>query len=205
MKKHFITFAAIAVAMTGLIGCGNETNSPSSTETTKPSQAEGTTSTTETIDGKIPIKLWLDYDVYAEEMEKIIEEKFPNIDINWEHVESTQTRSKLELDGPAGIGPDIFIQPHDNMAQSIQGNILLPLGTDLVSKVEGRFIESAVETVKSGDQYYGIPLSTESIALFYNKTLLDEYGFDVATSFEEIKAQGAVFNNTAKNKFIIRI
>lgn len=204
MKKHFITFAAIAVAMTGLIGCGNETNSPSSTETTKPSQAEGTTSTTETIDGKIPIKLWLDYDVYAEEMEKIIEEKFPNIDINWEHVESTQTRSKLELDGPAGIGPDIFIQPHDNMAQSIQGNILLPLGTDLLSKVEGRFIESAVETVKSGDQYYGIPLSTESIALFYNKTLLDEYGFDVATSFEEIKAQGAVFNNTAKNKFIIR-
>ena len=86
MKKHFITFAAIALSMTGLIGCGNDTVSSSSTGTT--SQSGETASTTD--NGKVQIKLWLDYDAYAEEMEKAIENKYSNIDIVWEHVESTR-------------------------------------------------------------------------------------------------------------------
>ena len=198
MKKSLIAIAATALSIGGLVGCGNSTDSASQSgnSTTNPAQ------TTE--DGKVQIKMWLDYDTYAEALEEAVEAKYSNIDIVWEHVESTDARTKLELDGPAGVGPDIFIQPHDGMAQSIQGNILLPLGADLAANLEGRFIESAVETVKSGDQYYGIPISTESIALFYNKTLLDENGFDVATSFEEVKAQGDVFNNAAENKFIMR-
>ena len=158
-----------------------------------------------TDDGKTVVKLWLDYDEYAEALEEAVEAKYPQYDIQWEHVESTDTRTKLELDGPAGVGPDIFIQPHDGMAQSIQSQILLPLGEKLTSQVQERFIEGSVQTVEFDGTYYGVPLSTESVAFFYNKTLLDKYGFEVAETWDEIKAQGDEFNNTAENKFIIRM
>lgn len=36
-----------------------------------------------------------------------------------------------------------------------------------------RFLEGSVEAVKMGDAYYGVSFLTESLALFYNKTLLD--------------------------------
>ena len=55
-----------------------------------------------------------------------------------------------------------------------------------------------------GDNYYGIPLATESIALFYNKTLLEENGFEVATTFEELIEQAKQYNDAAANKFLFR-
>ena len=64
------------------------------------------------------------------------------------------------------------------MAQSIQSQILLPLGEKLTNQVQERFIESSVQTVEFDGTYYGVPISTESVAFFYNKTLLDEYGFE---------------------------
>ena len=206
MKKVTSLLFAATLAAAGLAGCssGNETKSETPTDSSSNTEVKPETTTDSTSGDKVEIKLWLDYDNYAEALEEAIEAKYSNIDIVWERVESTQSRTKLELEGPAGVGPDIFLQPHDTMAQSIQGNILLPLGSSLSENVKSRFIESAVETAKSGDQYYGVPISTESIALFYNKTLLEENGFDVATTFEEVKAQGDVFNNAAENKFIMR-
>ena len=90
------------------------------------------------------------------------------------------------------------------MSESISANILLPLGDDFGAKIENRMIEGAVGTVKQDGKYFGIPLATESLALFYNKTLLEENGLEVATSFEQIKEQAAIYNDNSANKFIIR-
>ena len=157
-----------------------------------------------TDDGKTVVKLWLDYDEYAEALEEAVEAKYPQYDNQWEHVESTDTRTKLELDGPAGVGPDIFIS-HTMEWLNQFNHKLLPLGEKLTSQVQERFIEGSVQTVEFDGTYYGVPLSTESVAFFYNKTLLDKYGFEVAETWDEIKAQGDEFNNTAENKFIIRM
>ena len=192
MKKVMSILLATGLSVAGLVGCSNDA----------PKDENKVQSTD---DGKTVVKLWLDYDEYAEALEEAVEAKYPQYDIQWEHVESTDTRTKLELDGPAGVGPDIFIQPHDGMAQSIQSQILLPLGEKLTNQVQERFIESSVQTVEFDGTYYGVPISTESVAFFYNKTLLDEYGFEVAETWDEIKAQGDEFNNAAENKFIIRM
>ena len=192
MKKVMSILLATGLSVAGLVGCSNDA----------PKDENKVQSTD---DGKTVVKLWLDYDEYAEALEEAVEAKYPQYDIQWEHVESTDTRTKLELDGPAGVGPDIFIQPHDGMAQSIQSQILLPLGEKLTSQVQERFIEGSVQTVEFDGTYYGVPISTESVAFFYNKTLLDEYGFEVAETWDEIKAQGDEFNNAAENKFIIRM
>ncbi len=137
-------------------------------------------------------------------MEEAIEAALPHIDIKFEKVGSVDAISKLELDGPAGLGADVFIIPHDHMSNAINGQMLLPLGEEIGANIEERFLEGSVGTVKVDGAYYGMPLSTETVALFYNKTLLEENGFEVAKSFEEIKEQAAQYNDKAANKFLMR-
>ena len=181
MKKVMSILLATGLSVAGLVGCSNDA----------PKDENKVQSTD---DGKTVVKLWLDYDEYAEALEEAVEAKYPQYD----------TRTKLELDGPAGVGPDIFIQPHDGMAQSIQSQILLPLGEKLTSQVQERFIEGSVQTVEFDGTYYGVPLSTESVAFFYNKTLLEENGFEVATTFEELIEQAKQYNDASANKFLFR-
>ena len=202
MKKLLSLGLVASLSLTGLVACGgNDAETPAETP------SNGSAETTEkpaTSGEKVEIKLWLDDDNYAAAIEPAIEAAYPNIDIVYEKVGAVDARTKLELDGPAGLGGDVFIQPHDGMSESIISNILLPLGSEMGAMIEERMLEGAVGTVKKDGNYYGVPLATESIALFYNKTLLEENGFDVATTFEEVKAQGDVFNNAAENKFIMR-
>lgn len=65
--------------MTALVACsGNETTPEA--ERTEPNE------TTEVSQEKIELKLWLDDDSWAEEMEKGTEEDLPNINIIYENV-----------------------------------------------------------------------------------------------------------------------
>ena len=192
MKKSVkLLFAGLA--LTGLTACGGQ-------ETQEQNQESNSTASNE----KVEIRLWLDNDDYGTAMETAIESALPNIDIVYEKVGSVDAVSKLELDGPAGLGADVFIIPHDNMSTAISSQLLLPLGSEMGADIENRFLEASVGTVKVGDAYYGVPLSTETVALFYNKTLLDEAGFEVATSFEQIKEQAAQYNDESSNKFLMR-
>ena len=119
MKKFMSILLATGLSVAGLVGCssndGGEQNSTPSDQTPSTDQTTGE---------KTTVKLWLDYDEYAEALEEAIEAKFPQYDIVWEHVESVDTRTKLELDGPAGVGPDIFTQPHDNILNRFKTKIL---------------------------------------------------------------------------------
>ncbi|HAX73643.1 MAG TPA: maltose ABC transporter substrate-binding protein, partial [Firmicutes bacterium] len=159
MKKLLSLMFVAGLAVSGLVACGND--SSDNTDTENPSTDGGDTESTE----KVEIKLWLDDDDWAAAMEPAIEAALPNIDIVYEKVGAVDARAKLELDGPAGLGGDIFIQPHDGMSASIEAQILLPLGADLGAQMEERILSGSVATVKSGDAYYGMPLTTESVAL----------------------------------------
>lgn len=197
MKKLVSLGLVTALSVTGLVACGGNETTPK-TEETEP------TTTVETPQEKIELKLWLDNDSWAEAMEKGIEEALPNIDIIYENVGAVDARSKIELDGPAGLGGDIFIQTQGGMGLSIESNILLPLGDEMEQDIINRFLEGSVATVKMGDDYYGVPLLTESLALFYNKTLLDENSFEVATTLDMMKEQAEAYNNISENKFLFR-
>ena len=206
MKKLLSMGLIASLSLAGLVGCGNEGGNDSSTTTPNSSEQGSQTSDSNgsSSGDKVEVKLWLDNDDYGAAMEEALEAALPNIDIIFENVGSVDALSKLELDGPAGLGADVFIIPHDNMSTGINGQMLLPLSSDMGADIEERFIDASVGTVKVDNTYYGMPLSTETVALFYNKTLLDENGFDVAKSFEEIKEQAAKYNDASSNKFLMR-
>lgn len=79
---------------------------------------------------KIELKVWessgseQSYIMYAiKEFKKVN----PKVRIRYEPVESTDARNKIELDGPAGVGADIFVAPHDHIGALVTGNHILPV------------------------------------------------------------------------------
>lgn len=51
----------------------------------------------------------------------------PKVRIRYEPVESTDARNKIELDGPAGVGADVFVAPHDHIGALVTGDHILPV------------------------------------------------------------------------------
>ncbi|MGL4335551.1 MAG: extracellular solute-binding protein, partial [Turicibacter sp.] len=155
MKKLLSLMFVAGLSVAGLVACGSDT------PTDKPSTDKPSTEAPSTNSGdKVEIKLWLDDEAYADALVPAIEEALPNIKIVFEKVGAVEARQKLELDGPAGFGADIFIQPHDGMSPSIESQILLPLGADLGAMIEERMLPGSVSTVKQDGAYYGVPLAT---------------------------------------------
>ena len=150
------------------------------------------------------ITLWIDDEGYAEALVAALSDHFPNSTFVFEQEGGTYTVDRLALDGPAGIGADIILFPHDHIARATAQNLLLPLGSDLEAVMNGRIPDAALATVRSGGDYFGVPLRRESIALFYNSDLLEEHGFTVAETFEEIFEQAEQFNDPGNSDFVLR-
>ena len=146
------------------------------------------------------LKIWWDNE---EMLEAIIEEwtaAYPNIPLEYEKVSTIETRRKMTLDGPAGLGADVFIQTHDGILSSHQDGILLPMGR-YQEVIEKDFNQQAVKVANISGQQYAIPWSLENIALFYNKDL---YGEQPPRTWEEIIEFAQSYNDPATNKWAVR-
>lgn len=92
-----------------------------------------------------------------------------------EMVESpyTQHIEKLRLDGPAGIGPDVLMMPHDQLGAAVVQGMIAPLNfteeqlSDLTASSRKAF------TAADG-RLYGFPKVVETLVMYYNKDLLPE-------------------------------
>src|SRR5574344_2806165 len=52
--------------------------------------------------------------------------QWAKVTIKYEPVGSTDARAKIELDGPAGVGADVFVAPHDHIGALVNGGHVLP-------------------------------------------------------------------------------
>ncbi|MDG5473458.1 extracellular solute-binding protein [Jeotgalibacillus sp. ET6] len=77
----------------------------------------------------------------------------------------------LNLDGPAGNGPDLFFQPHDRLGNILLQNLAAPLD---LGDAEGDYSQTAIDAVTYDGEIYGAPLVVETYATFYNKDLVEE-------------------------------
>jgi arabinogalactan oligomer/maltooligosaccharide transport system substrate-binding protein len=196
MKKIILLFIALASVFT-LAACGenNENNG-------------------ELIDfGDIlvpssSIRVWMD-DENGEYMAAVIEEfnkVHPNIIVEFQHMGSVDARELLKTFGPSGNGADIFQFPHDQLAQAVLEDLVLPLPSSLKTSLVGRSAQLGLdiatlsydETNGSFDptssnaveSLFAVPLSLESVGLFYNKNLVTT----PATTMEALLAAGATWN-----------
>jgi arabinogalactan oligomer / maltooligosaccharide transport system substrate-binding protein len=156
------------------------------------------------VEGRVAgdLLVWLDNKDWADAVIAGFNKRYPDVKIRFENVGSVDSRGKVSLDGPAGIGPDVFLMPHDHIGNAIIDDICLPFPSDMQKKYSGLLLDAAIKTCTSDGELYAVPISTENIAFFYNKDLLGNN--PVPKTFEEVIAFAEKWNDPSGNKFALR-
>lgn len=121
----------------------------------------------------------------------------PSVKITYEPVGSTDSRSKIELDGPAGVGADVFVAPHDHIGALVEGGHVLPV--DDADTYLANFEDVAKIGASYGGNVYGYPLGAETYGLFYNKSLVKE----APKTWDEVISFAKTYNNKAEGKYAL--
>ncbi|MDR2184673.1 MAG: maltose ABC transporter substrate-binding protein [Treponema sp.] len=149
------------------------------------------------------LMVWLDNNDWANAVIEGFNKQYPNVTISFENVGNVDSRAKVSLDGPAGIGPDVFLMPHDHIGNAIIDGICEPFPEDLQQKYSGILLDASIKTCTDADgKLYAVPISTENLAFFYNKDLLGST--PPPKSFEEVKQFAETWNNPSANKYALR-
>jgi multiple sugar transport system substrate-binding protein len=98
-------------------------------------------------------------------------------------------QTKVIASQAAGQGPDVLQFFYGWLDLFAKGGVLQPLDPAVfpTAEIEAEFFP-IVSAVKRGDSYYGLPTAVRSLALFYNKKLLEEAGVTPPTTLDELVA-----------------
>ncbi len=157
-------------------------------------------------DGTVTLVVWESTngpDEFIRQAGKIYEETHPKTKIKFVNVELGDAVGQIALDGPAGVGPDVFAAPHDKLGTlAIGGHVLY---TEKADEVREKALPLCSRALTYDGMMYGYPVSAETYALFYNKSLIAEG--DVPRTWEALADWTAKFNkeNPGKNGFVMNV
>jgi arabinogalactan oligomer/maltooligosaccharide transport system substrate-binding protein len=193
MKRALALMAALvmAFAMAGCAGGASPAAQTPSSNTAAQTQAPAAAE-------PISIVVWESEggpDQWLQQAAAKYKESHPNVTVEYKHVELGDTSTQIALDGPAGVGADLFAVPHDKIGELVTNGHVLAV--DLKADV----LEGCLKAATYDGKVYGYPQSTETYALFYNKDLCPE----PPKTWEELISFGKEFNaaNPGKYAFVI--
>lgn len=129
--------------------------------------------------------------------------KFPNIKIKYVNVELGDATGQIELDGPGGVGPDLFAVPNNALGILVSSGHILPAQNE--EYVKENALGSCSSAVTYDGQIYGYPISADTYALFYNRALISDE--EVPKNFEDLVTWCKEFqqNNPSKYGYLMNV
>ncbi len=97
---------------------------------------------------------------------------------------TTDTRQQFKDATNVGQGPDIIIGAHDWLGELVQDGTVEPI--QMSSETESAFTPESIEATKFNGQIYGVPYSTENLALIRNVDM----AADLPATMEELISTG---------------
>lgn len=222
MKKKKILSALLAATLfcTGATGCsdGNSTTESTTTAAANTDGADAAVSdaaadtasddnaSTELTSDPVELKVWESTggpDDWIKQAGDAFTALHPNITIKFENVELSDTSSQIALDGPAGIGADLFAAPHDKLGELVSGGHILP--TVNADTIANEVLGACSSALTYNDVMYGYPTTAETYTLFYNKDLISEE--EVPKTWEDLITWCETFNanNSGKYGFVMDV
>ncbi|WP_169085933.1 maltose ABC transporter substrate-binding protein [Paenibacillus sp. PL91] len=206
MKKWFVMSLIVALFIVSACGgsnkggnaesAGNATNAPANN--TAGNTNEGAAAAEEIVPEEgATLLVWESKEErpFVEAIAKEFTEKY-GIEIKFEEIGAGDQVNKLVTDGPAGLGADVVLFPHDNLGKAVTAGLILP-NDYYEEQSKSANSEIAVNAVTYDGVLYGYPRSVETYALFYNKALIKE----APKTFDEVVAFSKTFNDTKNNKY----
>lgn len=157
-KKLFASLLTAVMALS-VTGCSNSSDAGNNADTNK----------------EVTLTVWestLGPDEWIKQAGEKFTELHPNIKIEYVNVELADSTSAIALDGPAGVGPDLFAAPHDKLGELVVGGHVLP--TSNAESVANSVLGSCSSALTYNGTMYGYPTAAETYTLFYNKDLISE-------------------------------
>ena len=132
------------------------------------------------------------YDTRVKAMDQLIakfQEANPDITVKQVTFPYADYQTRLVAANMAGKAPDVMQLFYGWADQFIAGGLIQPLPEDAfpVADIEAEFFP-IVSAMNRDGKYYGLPTAVRSLALFYNKKLLDEAGVAPPTNLDELIA-----------------
>lgn len=187
--KPWIALTSVALLLTACSGGSSDTPTTDATgdSTTTSENAEPVTLTVwESLEGRS------DFIKQAGEAYTALH---PNVTIEYKNVELTDTKTQIALDGPAGVGADVFAAPSDNIGELVTGGHVLPVADP--ASLESSLVNAAIANATYDGQLYGVPVDVGTYALFYNKDMVTE----VPTTWSEVVDFAKDYNAANKGKY----
>jgi arabinogalactan oligomer / maltooligosaccharide transport system substrate-binding protein len=114
--------------------------------------------------------------------------KHPNITIEYKNVELGDAPGQIALDGPGGVGPDVFAAGSNVIGNLVVGGHILPVNDPQALK--DQLEEGAIKAVTYDEKVWGVPVTIDTIALYYNK----KYVTDPPKTWEDVIKFAQKFN-----------
>lgn len=169
-KKRWYTFGALASVSLLLASCGSGSTS-------------GTDSGGNDSDGKVALEFWSFWGEGArrdviEDIIKDFNSSQDNIEVEYVYQPWGDIWTKSLASVAAGNPPDVIVQDINSVQQRADAKQNTNLSEYMKDDLSGDFYPQLWETVVYEDNPYGLPFNTDTQVLFYNKTILEEAGFD---------------------------
>jgi arabinogalactan oligomer/maltooligosaccharide transport system substrate-binding protein len=176
----------LGVLLLFLVACGKNDSSEqsdSSNETSIEDKAssnalsENNSETTENINKPDKLVMWVHDEPVQLDAYKEITESFTNeYGIAVEIIPYAQgdQLEGIALDGPSGIGPDLFYTAHDQIGNIYNQGLAAELEfTEKQAKKLSNYNKDVIQSFSYEGEQYGIPAVVETYLMFYNKSIID--------------------------------
>ncbi|MBW4840206.1 MAG: extracellular solute-binding protein, partial [Paenibacillaceae bacterium] len=205
-KKALTLVAALSLVIS-ITACGSSNNGGNNGSANAPAnQAENTgntgTGNNASADSIVPedgaeLVIWESKEekVFTDEIAKQFTEKY-GVNVKIEEVAPTDQIGKLTQDGPSGLAADVLIVPHDHLGNAATSGLILP-NDAFAEETTKNNTEASIQGATYDGLLYGYPRAAETMALYYNKSILPEAPKD----FKDVLEFSKTFTDKSKNKY----
>ncbi|CAM3911446.1 ABC transporter substrate-binding protein [Alkalicoccus chagannorensis] len=192
MKKAlWLTSMSLAGALT-LAGCGGNGGDENGNDTNGNNVNAGNDGGEENADAsgddeEIELTFWhIETGYGEEEMESAVdrfEENNPNVTVEVVQHENDPYKTNFNVAMGGGNPPDVF---HSWGGGWLQNFVDAGLVRNLTDEIDpDHYLDAALSVATYDDEIYGAPLGMDTVLVWYNERIFDEYGFEEPETYDE--------------------
>ncbi|MEQ6390601.1 extracellular solute-binding protein [Bacillaceae bacterium S4-13-58] len=184
-KKVSLLMLTVLILSLGLVGCSNEESADSQTKNN-----DNTSS-----DEEVTIEFWHTYSdteaqIFNDEVMPLFNEKYPNIHVKVTRMPFEGLKQQVIAGVSGDAAPDVMRMDLIWVPEFAKLGALKKLGGfEGFEDIKGNVFEGSMSTNIYNNEYYGLPLNTNTKVAIYNKELLEKAGLSSPPkTFDELIA-----------------
>lgn len=204
VRKKAIAAVAAVAAMVGMAACGSN-NSGNGAVGEQAAVTYDDVQAALKSDKKVELTLWAWSVETMKPSIELFEKKYPNIKVK---VVSTgasadhYTKLQNVIKAKKGL-PDLVQLEYDALPQyAVQGALLNMNGEGIDENIGKLYNDAAWKNIKVGDGIYGIPQDQAPTAAWYRTDILEQYGIDIPTTWDEYEQAGIKLHQADPSKYL---